>query len=63
MLNVLVKRPKFVFNTLFSLKECEKAEVVSAFSGLLELSRRSEVQTEQNELFGNIDVEKINKVS
>ena len=63
MLNVLVQRPKFVFNTLFSLKECEKAEVVSAFSGLLELSRRSEVQTEQNELFGNIDVEKINKVS
>ena len=63
MLTVLVKRPKFVFNTLFSLKQCEKAEVVSAFSGLLELSRRSEVQTEQNELFGNIDVEKINKVS
>ena len=63
MLNVLVQRPKFVFNTLFSLKECEKAEVVSAFSGLLELSRRSEVQTEQNELFGNIDVEKINEVS
>ena len=60
MLNVLVKRPKFVFNTLFSLKQCEKAEVVSAFSGLLELSRSSEVMTRQEKLFGDIDVEKKN---
>lgn len=58
MLTVLVKRPKFVFNTLFSLKQCEKAEVVSAFSGLLELSRRSEVMTNQDKLFGDISVEK-----
>ena len=58
MLTILVKRPKFVFNTLFSLKQCEKAEVVSAFSGLLELSRRSEVMTNQDKLFGDISVEK-----
>lgn len=58
MLSVLVKKPKFVFNTLFTLEKCEKEEVVSAFSGLLELSRRSEVMTKQDELFGNIDVEK-----
>ena len=58
MLTVLVKRPKFVFNTLFSLKQCEKAEVVSAFSGLLELSRRSEVMTNQDKIFGDISVEK-----
>ena len=38
MLRELVNRPKFVFNALFSLKKCEKEEVVTAFSGLLELS-------------------------
>ena len=51
-------RPKFVFNALFSLKKCEKEEVVTAFSGLLELSRRSKVITSQEKLFGDISVEK-----
>ena len=32
MLRELVNRPKFVFNALFSLKKCEKEEVVTAFS-------------------------------
>ena len=52
MLRELVNRPKFVFNALFSLKKCEKEEVVTAFSGLLELS------TSQENLFGDISVEK-----
>ena len=45
---------------LFSafLKRCEKEEVVTAFSGLLELSRRSKVITSQENLFGDISVEK-----
>ena len=60
MLKELVKRPKFIFNTLFSLNRCEKEEVVTAFSGLLELSRRSKVITRQEELFGDISVEKNN---
>ena len=51
MLRELVNRPKFVFNALFSLKKCEKEEVVTAFSGLLELSRRSIVITSQENLF------------
>ena len=51
---------KFVFNHLFSLKRCEKEEVVTAFSGLLELSRRNKVLTNQEELFGDISVEKNN---
>lgn len=59
MLRELVNRPKFVFNALFSLKKCEKEEVVTAFSGLLELSRRSKVITSQENLFGDISVEKI----
>ena len=62
MLKVLVKKPKFVFNTLFSIQKCNKAEVITAFSGLLELSRRSKVTTTQEELFGDIEVTK-NKVS
>ena len=61
MFKVLVKKRKFIFNKLFSLKEHNKQEVVTAFSGLLELSRRSKVETQQEELFGDITVKKANK--
>lgn len=54
----LVRKPKFVFNKLFSLREKPKAEVVTAFSGMLELSRRSKINTIQEELFGDIIVSK-----
>ena len=54
----LLHHKKFVFNNLFSTKKCSKPEVVTAFTGLLELSRRSKVLTNQEELFGNIEVEK-----
>ena len=43
---------------LFSVKKQSKPEVVTAFSGLLEMSRRNKVITEQEELFGDIEVEK-----
>lgn len=59
----LVRRPRFVFNKLYTLSRCNKQEVVTAFTGLLELSRRSKVVTEQEELFGDITVEKKKKVS
>ena len=62
MLKELIKKPKFVFNALFSLNKCEKEEVITAFSGLLELSRRNKVVTSQEELFGDISVQKHNKV-
>lgn len=58
MFKVLIKQKKFVFNKLFSIKKRNKQEVVTAFSGLLELSRRSKVETTQEELFGDITVEK-----
>lgn len=58
MYKELVKNDKFVFNNLFSQKECNKVEVVTAFTGLLEMSRRSKVQTKQENLFGDILVEK-----
>ena len=61
MFRELIRRPKFVFNKLYSLSKCNKQEVVTAFTGLLELSRRSKVTTTQEELFGDITVEKIKR--
>ena len=61
MFKVLVKQKSFIFNKLFSLKKHNKQEVVTAFSGLLELSRRSKVETDQEDLFGDILVKKLNK--
>ena len=59
----LIRKPRFVFNTLFSIKKCNKNEVVTAFTGLLELTRRNKVIANQEELFGDIIVEKTKKVS
>ena len=57
----LIKNKSFVFNKLFSIQKHNKQEVVTAFPGLLELSKREKVQTEQNELFGDIEVKKRQK--
>lgn len=61
MFKELIRKKSFVFNKLYSLKKCNKQEVMTAFAGLLELSRRSKVTTVQEELFGNITVEKANR--
>lgn len=58
MFRELIKKPKFVFNKLFSTQKCKPQEVVTAFSGLLEMSRRDKVITNQEELFGDIEVTK-----
>ncbi len=58
MFKELLHHKKFVFNNLFPNKKCSRPEIVTAFSGLLELSRRSKVLTSQQETFGNITVEK-----
>lgn len=58
MYRELIRNKRFVFNRMFSVKKCNKNEVVTAFSGLLEMSRRSKVLTSQAELFGDITVEK-----
>lgn len=63
MYKVLIKQKRFIFNKLFSISKRNKQEVVTAFSGLLELSRRNKVETEQKELFGDIEVEKAKKIS
>ena len=63
MFKILVKQKKFIFNKLFSIKKQNKQEVVTAFSGLLELSRRNKVETKQETIFGDITVEKAKKFS
>ena len=57
----LIRKPEFIFSNLFSLEEKPKAEVVTAFTGVLELSRRNKVKTEQDELFGDIVISKKKK--
>ncbi|NLC87377.1 MAG: segregation/condensation protein A [Clostridiaceae bacterium] len=57
----LLRKPKFVFNKLYKVSENNKQEVVTAFTGLLELSRRSKIITTQEELFGDIVVERAKK--
>lgn len=58
MFKELIRNKSFVFNKLFSVQKRNKQEVVTAFSGLLELSRRNKVETEQEELFGDITVKR-----
>ena len=60
MYKVFAKQKKFIFNKLFTINKKEKQEVVTAFSGLLEMSRRNKVETSQEEIFGDIVVEKKN---
>ena len=55
---VLSKKPKFVFGKLFSVKTKPKEEVITAFTGVLELTRKDKVTTSQEKLFGDIIVEK-----
>ena len=62
MFKALIKNNKFIFNKLFSLKEHNKQEVVTAFSGLLEMSKRDKVNTKQEDLFKDIIVEKKKKI-
>ena len=54
----LYHNKKIVFGDMFSVKEKPKAEVVTAFNGVLELSRRSKIETDQKELFGDIEITK-----
>ncbi len=61
MFRELIRKKSFVFNKLFSSSKHNKNEIVTAFSGLLELSRRNKVVTTQEELFGDINVEKAAK--
>lgn len=61
MFKELIKKSHFVFNKLYSINNCKPQEVITAFSGLLEMSRRDKVVTDQKEIFGDIEVTKKKK--
>lgn len=61
ILKALWKTPQFVFNKIFNVKKKPKAEVVTAFLSLLELSKLKRIQVSQNSLFGDINVEKVKR--
>lgn len=61
MYNILSKQKRFVFNKIFTVKKKDKQEVVTAFTGLLDLSKRNKISTTQEENFGDILVEEKNK--
>ena len=61
ILKQLWNKPSFVFNKIFNSKKQTKTEVVTAFLGLLELSKMNKVKISQNTLFGDIQVTKIKK--
>ena len=54
----LLKKPNFIFSKKFSLKEKSKEEVVTAFTSVLEMSRRNKILVDQEELFGDITISK-----
>lgn len=54
----LSKKPKFIFGKLFSVKTKPKEEVITAFTGVLELTRKDKVTATQEKLFGDIIVER-----
>ncbi len=57
----LIRHSKFIFSKLFSTDKCSKMEIITAFSGILELNRKNKIQVKQEKLFGDILVEKIPK--
>ena len=61
ILKTLWKKPKFIFNKLFNVNKKPKAEVVTAFLSLLELSKLKRISVTQDSLFGDINVEKIQR--
>ena len=58
----LIRNSKFVFNNLFPKEKCSRLELITAFSGLLELDRRNKVTVKQEKIFGDIIVEKLKRI-
>ena len=62
ILKQLMRKPKFVFNKIFAIGKVTKLEKVTAFLSLLELAKIKRISINQNETFGDITIEKINKI-
>lgn len=54
----LTRKPRFVFNKLCLANKYSKIETITAFSGVLELSKRSSIITDQEITFGDITIQK-----
>lgn len=61
ILKQLMRKPKFVFNKIFAIGKVTKLEKVTAFLSLLELAKIKRIAINQDEVFGDIIIEKINK--
>lgn len=61
ILKALWKKPQFIFNKIFNVNKKPKAEVVTAFLSLLELSKLKRIQVTQSSLFGDINVSKMKR--
>ena len=48
-----------VFNKLFDSKSNKKIDIVTAFLGILELSRLKQISIKQERLYSDIEIEKI----
>ena len=57
----LIKKQKFIFNKLCTSHKYSRLETVTAFSGVLELSRRNKITAKQEKIFGDILIEKNKK--
>ena len=57
----LIKQPRFIFSKLCTAKKYTRLETVTAFSGILELTRRNKIRAQQEKNFADIIVEKASK--
>lgn len=57
----LIKKPRFIFSKLCTAKRYTRLETVTAFSGILELTRRNKIRAQQEKNFADIIVEKASK--
>ena len=56
IVNYLKNNEQMVFNDIYNVNVCDNIEVVTAFLGVLELSKLKQVDVEQNYLFSDINV-------
>jgi len=57
----LLRKPKFIFNKLFDIEKSRPVDVVTAFLGLLEMTKKNKIIVEQEENFSDIVVSKKKK--
>ena len=58
ILKELMRKPRIVFNQIFETNKNSNLDIVTAFMSLLELTRRNKVLAQQEEIFGDIIIEK-----